>query len=512
MVSQGGGSLEKNNFYKKSFILSSSNILTGVLGFVFSIILSKELGSEALGLYGLLMPIYNLFICLMCGGILASISRITAVYFDNKYFNKVNLTMKTSMVFTLIWSLIIAIIVYTLAPIIAQFIIKDNRIITSIKIICPAMIFISISNILKGYFYGTSQINVPSIIDILEKSMRIIVLIFVIKVFKFQTVESTVTAAYISICLGEFLSYIFLYAYYKKINSKYIDNRPANISKRSLLFDMLKIAFPLCINGLITTFLATVTTLIIPRRLLKAGFDYSQALSLMGKFNGMALNIVLFPIIIISSISTLLIPDLSKSMNKNNIKTAEKRIREVIKIAFILGLATLVICFVIPDELSYMFFKRNDLGNYIWFASLITPMFFISLTTYSILNGLGKQNKILRNSLICSFIEISLIYFLAGFSKINIYSYAIAIFVDSCLSVILNLREIKKTIKIQTEIPKYIIYILLSILMILVLYLIKSYIPPKFELLQNLLIIFSGFSVFGITIVRDIRQRPFSFR
>lgn len=507
--------MEKENFYKKSFILSSSNILTGILGFIFSIILSKELGAEALGLYGLLMPIYNFFICLMCGGILTSISRITAIYFDNKYFNRAHSTVKISIIFNLIWSIIIATLVYTLSPVIAEFIIKDVRIITAIKIICPAMLFISISNILKGYFYGTSQINVPSVIDILEKFIRIIVLIMVIKLFKFETVEATVTAAYISICIGEFLSYVFLYSYYKKVKYKNIEfqkTETQSISKRSLLFDMLKIAFPLCINGLITALISSVTTLIIPRRLIKAGLNYSQALSIIGKFNGMALSIVLFPVIVISSISTLLIPDLSKSISKNKIILAEKRIREVIKISFILGLATMVICFVIPDELSYMFFKRNDLGSYIWFASLITPLFFMSLTTYSILNGLGKQKKILINSLICSVVEIIVIYVLAGFSQINILSYAIAIMTDSFLSVILNLREIKKTVKIQAEIPKYTIYILLGVLMILVLYLIKSYIPPKFELLQNLLIIFSGFSVFGITIIRDIRRRPFSFR
>ena len=504
--------MENRNFYKKSFILSSSNILTGLLGFIFSSILSKELGAEALGLYGLLMPIYNLFICLMCGGILAAISRLTSIYFDNKYFNKVNITIKTSMIFTLIWSLIIAIIVYTLAPIIAKFIIKDIRIITSIKIICPAMIFISISNILKGYFYGTSQINIPSIIDILEKSIRIIVLIIVIKSFNLKTVEATVTAAYVSICIGEFLSYVFLYSYYRKIKNKYNNNLPISTTKRRLLKDMLKIAFPLCINGLITTLLSTLTTLIIPRRLIKSGLNYTQALSVIGKFNGMALNIVLFPLIIISSISTLLIPDLSKSISKNEIKSAEKRIREVIKISFILGLATMVICFVIPDELSYMFYKRTDLGSYIWFASIVTPVFFISITTYSILNGLGKQNKILLNSLICSIIEILIIYILAGFTKINIFSYAIAIIVDSCLSIILNVKEIKKNIKIKLEITKYIIYILLGILMILVLYLIKSYIPPKFDIIQNLLIIFCGFGAFGITLVRDIRQRPFNIK
>lgn len=504
--------MEKENFYKKSFLLSSSNILTGILGFVFSIILSKELGSEAIGLYGLLMPVYNLFICLMCGGILSSVSRLTAIYFDNKYFNKVRLTVKVSTIFTLLWSLIIAVLVYTLAPIIAKFIIKDMRIITAIKIICPAMIFISISNILKGYFYGTSQINIPSIIDILEKSIRIIVLIFILKFFKFKTIESTVTAAYASICIGEFLSYVFLYSYYKTIKNKYQSTLVSPTSKRAILMDILKIAFPLCIHGLITTFLSTLATLIIPERLLNAGFSYSDALSMMGKFNGMALNIVLFPIIIISSISTLLIPDLSKSISKNKLNVAEKRIREVLKISFILGLATIVICFVIPNELSYMFFKRRDLGSYIWFASLITPVFFMSLTTYSILNGLGKQKIILKNSLISSVLEIVLIYILTALPQINILSYAIALLADSCLSVILNLREIKKTVKIQSEIPKYIIYILLSVLMVLVLFLIKSYIPPKFELVQNLIIIFTGFSVFGITIIRDIRRKPFSFR
>ncbi len=507
--------MQKENFYKKSFILSSSNILTGILGFIFSIILSKELGAEALGLYGLLMPIYNFFICLMCGGILTSISRIIAIYFDNKHFNKAHLTIRISIIFNLIWSIIIATLVYTLSPSIASLVIKDTRVITAIKIICPAMLFISISNILKGYFYGTSQINVPSIIDILEKFIRILVLIMIIKIFKLNTVESTVTAAYISICVGEFLSYVFLHSYYKKVKyktAKLSQLKQNTASNKSLLFDMLKIAFPLCINGLITTLISSITTLLVPRRLIKAGFNYSQALSTIGKFNGMALNIVLFPVIVISSISTLLIPDLSKSISKNKILLAEKRIREVIKISFILGLATVVICFVIPDELSYMFFKRTDLGSYIWFASLITPLFFMSLTTYSILNGLGKQKKILTHSLICSVVEIIVIYIFTGISQINILSYAIAIMIDSFLSVVLNLKEIKKTVKIQSEIPKYIIYILLGILLILVLYLIKSYIPPKFELLQNLLIIFSGFSIFGVTIIRDIRKRPFSFR
>jgi len=54
----------KDNFYRDSIILTISNLTGGVLRFMFSILLSKKLGAEGMGLYSLVMPIYDLFICL----------------------------------------------------------------------------------------------------------------------------------------------------------------------------------------------------------------------------------------------------------------------------------------------------------------------------------------------------------------------------------------------------------------------------------------------------------------
>ena len=65
----------KDTFYRDTFVLTLSNLAMGVLRFMFSIILSRQLGPEGLGLYGLIMPIYDLFCCLVCGGIIAAISR-----------------------------------------------------------------------------------------------------------------------------------------------------------------------------------------------------------------------------------------------------------------------------------------------------------------------------------------------------------------------------------------------------------------------------------------------------
>lgn len=114
---------------------------------------------------------------------------------------------------------------------------------------------------------------------------------------------------------------------------------------------------------------------------------------MIGKFSNMALSIPLFPSIILTSICTILIPDLSESMSKGNYFSMENRIEKIIKIALILSLSTLCVCSAIPNELGFMFFNRKDLGNYIRFLSFSTPFIYVSIISYAILNGIGKQKN-----------------------------------------------------------------------------------------------------------------------
>ena len=151
--------MSNKSFYKNSFMLILSNLTTGVLGFLFSIILSRSLGAEGMGLYGLVMPIYNLFICLICGGIVTAISKISVINTDKKDFENVKKNIKTLFKFNIMWGIIIAFIVFLLAPNISSVIIKDSRTALALRITCPAMVFIAASNILKGYFYGTAEIT-----------------------------------------------------------------------------------------------------------------------------------------------------------------------------------------------------------------------------------------------------------------------------------------------------------------------------------------------------------------
>ena len=130
--------MEKDNFFKNSFFLTAANITTGILGFIFSIYLSKLIGPEGIGLYGLVMPIYNLFICLMTAGIIAAISQRAAIYTSRGEYNNLFKTINTVAFFNIIWSIAIGILVFILAPYISQYGVKDMRTLNAIRVTCPA--------------------------------------------------------------------------------------------------------------------------------------------------------------------------------------------------------------------------------------------------------------------------------------------------------------------------------------------------------------------------------------
>ncbi|MBI6871787.1 stage V sporulation protein B [Clostridium aciditolerans] len=498
--------MRRDRFLKNSLILISSNLITGVFGFIFSIILSRELGAEGMGLYGLVMPIYDLFICLISGGMVAAISRVAAVYFSKDDFRNLNRSIDISLLFDCVWALIIVSLVFVYAQYISVYIIKDVRTIHAIQVMCPAMLFIALSAILKGYFYGTSNIKIPAFIDILEKFLRIVVLVTIVTLFSLDDVKNTVTAAYVTLTVGELVSFVLLYIAYKIKKSHYKFNFTAAEDKLQLLFNILVISFPLCLNGFLSTAISAASTLIVPRRLVGAGIEYSMALSMIGKFKGMSLNIIFFPMLIVMSISTVLIPDLSEKIEKKNYWDAEHRISQVLKIALLLGITTMVICLNMPNSLGELFYGRKDLGSYIKFCSFAAPIAFTSATTFGILNGLGKQNIILRNSLIVAFEELFLLYVLTGISWINIYGCGISLIITSITTLALNLYEIKRICNLNISKYDMFIIILLGILLYFVLAILNNVLPSQMFALKNLSMIAIAFLislVFALYILKN---------
>lgn len=443
--------MQVDKFLKDSFILTISNMVTGIVAFIFSIILSRDLGAEGLGLYSLVMPVYILLLCLTSDGLITANSKISAVYSSRRDSVNLNKTLSTVFVFIGMWSVCVALLVFFCSGSIAALIVRDARAAGALEVLAPALVFVPLSAIIKGYFYGLGNYKVTSTVDIFEKLLRVAILTGTIPFLVHKSVESTVTAAYFALAAGELFSLLVLYTCYRLQKKKLTGVKSKPMSRVQLLFDVFVISVPLCLNGILSSILSTISTLILPRRLIAAGFSYGDALAMIGKFGGMALNISTLPFIVIGSMLTVLVPELSLSMSRKDIWSAENRIAQVLRLACSIGVSTAIVCMILPDTLGQLFYKRGDLGDMIRFSSVICLIGFVSSPTFGILNALGKQNILLKNSLIISFESLALIFVLAGIPGLDIYGYGLSMIITSLTALVINIREIRKICEIKID-------------------------------------------------------------
>lgn len=438
-----------DKFYQKSMLLIFTNITTGILGFLFSVILTRKIGAEGTGLFSLISPISNLLLSVLSGGLLLAVSKVISEYYAKMHFTNMHKSIKTTIIFNFIISVIVIMVVFLCSNAISKYIIKDLRILSALRFLLVSIIFMTVSNTYKGYFYGTKNVFIPAFIDVIEKFIRIIFLLILFKQLDTSSIETNITICYFVFFIGEVISFILLYIYYK------IDKKAQHKTKEKvddglqLLYNVYRISFPLMFAELISASFHTIQTLILPRRLVIAGLTYPEALTLIGRFIGMSMQIVFFPIIIIFSISTLLIPDLASNVAKGDIYTVEKRITQVLRITFLLGLVVFVIGLSLGEKLGLLIFKEQNLGRYIHFFAFSAPLLYLSQVCRSILNGLGKQRVIFRYSALFSVLQILLLYTLVAIPSINIYGFGITFLITVFLSLLIYLKEIQKVVSIK---------------------------------------------------------------
>ena len=75
---------------------------------------------------------------------------------------------------------------------------------------------------------------------------------------------------------------------------------------------ILRITIPVALTSYLRSGLSTVKQLIIPYSLQKSGMNSSNSLIAYGIVNGMAMPIIMFPVSLVISFSTLLVPEFSR--------------------------------------------------------------------------------------------------------------------------------------------------------------------------------------------------------
>ena len=176
---------------------------------------------------------------------------------------------------------------------------------------------------------------------------------------------------------------------------------------------------------------------------------------------------------------TVLIPDMSLSLSKKDLWSTEKRITQVLRISYLVGLGTLVSSLCISQNLGNLFYSRNDLGNMIKIAGLCSFLSYAAAASFGILNALGKQNMNLKNSIIVSTEGLILVFILTSIPSLNIYGYGVSIVLTSITGLLLNLYEIKKACDLVISAKRIVAYTMSGFIGFLAMTLVTNIMPDS---------------------------------
>lgn len=389
----------QNKLIKGTIILTIAGIITRIIGFFYRIFLAGLLGSELLGIYQLVFPVYGICFTIYGAGIQTAISQIIGTTTSKKnqgYVSPVKILV-SGMILALSLSLLLLVHVYSNPGWIAEKILLEKSCAPYLKIMALLFPFCSISACISGYYYGIQNASVPASSQIIEQLSRVL-FVYLMCTFAGSGKEFNAIVAVCGLVTGEICGCIFSIARLfislhqaKNINTSASRTRikKYNSGKHPVFKTLLSLSVILTTTKLIVSLLHSAEAVFIPAALQKYGCSPADALSIYGILSGMAMPFILFPSAISNSFAVMLLPSIAQAQAEKNSAKIRKSVTFATKYNLLIGWLCICIFIVFGDEMGTLFFHNTDAGSYIVILSWLCPFLYVSTAFTSIINGMG---------------------------------------------------------------------------------------------------------------------------
>lgn len=481
--------MSKNNFLYNSFFIVIVNFIVMLLDFNYNIALSKYIGAEGMGLFQIGLSILMVPLVISTGGIPTAISKLVAEQNSKKNKYAIEKILKIAFLLVFILLGIVIGLLATFSNIVAMKVFKNKNMVSFIYLLIPAIIFISINSILRGYYYGLKIVKIPNVSNIIEHATRILIVLSLLNYLHPISPIYGATIALIGISIGEVFNLIYLVFMKRKITKPIYYNIHTKINSRTILKEIIYISLPITIYTLLNILLRFVNTVLIPEKLIESGFSSADAIATFGRITGMAMPLISLPFIITSAMGTLLIPNLAQEMALKKYSTVKNQILISIKITLLFSIPLAGMYVFFHKTLAIILYNDIQVSNFIYILGFNTVLLALQSMFSSILHGLNKQATVTINRIIGMCFQLLSIYFLVGNFNMGINGFFVGFYLSSLTTLILDCLALKRIMKLNTNYKDLILKPLIATACMLIsIYFCQNY---KFNTPNNLFLIFS---------------------
>ena len=410
-------------------------LITKLLGFAIRIIYTRMVGSDAINLYSLVMPTYSLLLTIATLSLPVVISKLIS---EQK--TKSIKIISSATIITLILNSIVIILIYFTKDFIAGTLLNDKRASVLLMSMALTFPFVSISSILKGYFYGKQKMIPHTISNIIEQIVRVILIFLIIPTLVNKGIVYSVMGLILINIASELASILtFLFFLPKKFKITKNDLKP----DRKTAKEILSISVPTVSGRLIGNIGFFFEPILLTNILLFAGYSMDFILNEYGAYNAYTISLLAMPSFFISAISSSLLPEISKYFYHKNMEMVKRRLKQAVILSFIVGGIASAFIYLFRVPLLSTLYNTTKGSEYIEILAPFFVLFYLEGPLQSVLQAIGKAKTSMFITMVAVITKLVTMSVLS-LCHIGMYSLVIAEIIDIFIIVILCVKAIRK--------------------------------------------------------------------
>ena len=501
--------MKKNEFIEGALIATIAIILSKILGVLYVIPFYNIIGENGGSLYGYAYNIYNFFLIISSAGIPLAISKITSEYNTLGKMKEKTYMFKYSQKIIRIFSIVSFCICFFGANLIANAIVGDltggntvSDVAFVIRCVSFAILVVPLLSIFRGYLQGHHYIAAPSIGQVIEQFVRVLVIIvgsyLALKVFHLSTAQAVGIAVF-GACAGALVSYLYLLIKTNKVKKDlFVPYEEVSKDEKKTIFKKL---IGYCIQFIVinvaNSIYNTVDMILVIKGLNWIGYPAQDIETISSVFTTWGSKLVSVVTAIATGLVISLIPTIVESYTKNDMKEVNSQFNKTLQVLLYVILPLSIFLSIFSKQVWTIFYGESFYGPLIFkYTILLAILDSAYIMICSALQGLSKTKLIYISCgtglITKTILDIPLIFL---FNKLGIYPFYGAILATTIgyiLSLIIPLYTLhhkynfsyKETVK---SIPKLILTIAILIAICLIIKpLIFNHVTGKFYMLLAL--------------------------
>ena len=381
----------KHPMLKSAGVLAFSGICAKSFDFAFRAFYSRQLGTEGMGLLSLGFGLHSVMLTVSTAGLGVAVSKVVSEYLEKNRLDAVRQSMRLAVWGVACLALLITFLTFLGAEWVAMRVLGDTRIALGLCCLVPSVLFMGVSYCLKGYFYAARKVWIPASSEFLEQAVKFLAISMLLRWWLPKGIAYGCAAVFLGISIGECSSCLYLTLFYLREKQCL----QGGGEERKVFRPLFQVAFPSMLTSLAGSTLRMQEEVVIVTALKRFGLSHAEAISGLGVMHGMVMPMLVFPLTLLGSVTTLLVPEIARRNTSKEKQRLSHLVDRVYRLGLGVGTGVFLVFLLFAPELAEGIYKNTAIIPMIRSLAILSPVMFLDSLSCSVLNGLGKQVSLL---------------------------------------------------------------------------------------------------------------------